>query len=62
MSIWSDDTSEEWIYEEMGESVSVEQGLKGEIETPVCYEHGWNLDIQHEYKMTIFEMLRDVQE
>ena len=50
------------IDEKAGESVSVEQVVKGEVENLlVYYEYIWRTDEQHRYKMMIWQMERGIQ-
>ena len=48
------------IDEKTGESVSVEQVVKGEVEN-IYYEYIWRTDEQHRYKMMIWQMERGIQ-
>ena len=49
------------IDEKAGESVSVEQVVKGEVESLIYYEYIWRTDEQHRYKMMIWQMYRGIQ-
>ena len=48
------------IDEKTGESVSVEQVVKGEVEN-IYYEYIWRTDEQHRYEMMIWQMERGIQ-